>query len=231
MAYLHIMPTPTRRHMSRICRLLEGAYGPRPLKRWGRAVSVLVETILSQNTSNANSAAGYKILRRTFKTWDAVADAPTADVERAIRISGLSNIKAPRIQAILRQIREAHGRIDLEFLKDQSPEEAMAYLRAFAGVGPKTANCVLLFSFGMSVFPVDTHIHRLALRLGLIPAKATAEQAHDLLTPAIAPGDRYPLHVLLIAHGRAICKPANPRCGQCVLLKLCPTGQGRTNLS
>src|SRR4051794_6063752 len=105
------MPAPTSRHISRIRRLLEGAYGPRPLKRWGRAVPVLVETILSQNTSNANSAAGYRILRRTFKTWDAVADAPVADVERAIRISGLSNIKAPRIQAILRQIRDAHGRI------------------------------------------------------------------------------------------------------------------------
>ena len=103
----------------------------------------------------------------------------------------------------------------------------MAYLRAFAGVGPKTANCVLLFSFGMSVFPVDTHIHRLAIRLGLIPPKATAEQAHDLLTPAIAPQDRYPLHVLLIAHGRAICKPARPRCVECVLLDLCPTGLAR----
>lgn len=221
------MPAPTPRPMSHVRRLLESAYGPRPLKRWGRAVPVLVETILSQNTSNANSAAGYRILRRTFKTWDAVADAPTADVERAIRISGLSNIKAPRIQAILRQIRDAHGKIDLEFLKDRSPEEAKAYLRTFVGVGPKTANCVLLFSFGMPVFPVDTHIHRLALRLGLIPPNATADQAHDHLAPAIAPADRYPLHVLLIEHGRAICKPANPRCPQCVLLKLCLTGRAR----
>jgi endonuclease-3 len=217
--------------MSRIRRLLEGVYGARPLKHWGKAVPILVETILSQNTSNANSAAGYKILRRTFKTWDAVADARATDVERAIRISGLSNLKAPRIQAILRLIREKHGKIDLEFLKDRPPDEAMAYLRAFPGVGPKTANCVLLFSFGMPVFPVDTHIHRLAMRLGLILETASAEQAHDLLAPVIAPADRYPLHVLLIEHGRKICKPAKPRCPQCVLLKHCPTGVARTKIA
>jgi endonuclease-3 len=225
------MPQPTPRTMSRILRRLVRAYGPRPLRTWGRAVPVLVETILSQNTSNRNSQAGYRILRRTFKTWNAVADAPVEAVERAIRISGLSNIKAPRIQSILRQIRDAHGRIELEFLRDKPPADAMAYLRAFKGVGPKTANCVLLFSFGMPLFPVDTHIHRLAIRLGLIPPKATLEQAHDHLAEAIAPAERYPLHILLIEHGRKICKPRNPRCDQCVLLKLCPTGQVRTRLS
>jgi endonuclease-3 len=221
------MAKPTPATFSRILKRLEGVYGPRPLRRWGKAVPVLVETILSQNTSNRNSAAGFRILRRTFKTWDDVADAPVEEVERAIRISGLSNIKAPRIQAILRQIREAHGTIDLEFLKRSTPAEAMAYLRAFTGVGPKTANCVLLFSFGMPLFPVDTHIHRLAIRLGLIPAKATAEQAHDLLSEVIRPDERYPLHVLLIEHGRKVCKPRNPRCEECVLLKLCPTGRAR----
>jgi endonuclease-3 len=223
------MRTPSPRSMSRLVRLLEGAYGPRPLKHWGKGVPVLVETILSQNTSNANSAAGYKILRRTFKTWDAVADARATDVERAIRVAGLSNLKAPRIQAILREIREKHGKMDLEFLKDRTPADAMAYLRAFPGVGPKTANCVLLFSFGMGVFPVDTHIHRLAIRLALIPETASAERAHDLLAPAIAPADRYPLHVLLIEHGRKVCKPAKPRCAQCVLLKHCPTGRRRVD--
>jgi endonuclease-3 len=224
---IYRMPATDRAKMKRILRLLQREYGPRPLRLWGKAVPVLVETILSQNTSNRNSQAGYRILRRTFKTWDAVADAPVEKVERAIRISGLSNIKAPRIQSILRQIREEHGRIDLEFLKKRAPEEAMAYLRNFVGVGPKTANCLLLFSFGMPLFPVDTHIHRIALRMGLIPPEASAEQAHDLLAPAIAPEDRYSLHVLLIEHGRKVCKPRNPRCGQCVLLKLCPIGKFR----
>src|SRR5688572_22865017 len=132
--------------MSRILRALERRYGERPLRTWGKAVPVLVETILSQNTSNANSEAGYRILRRTFKTWDAVADAPVEQVERAIRISGLSNTKAPRIQSILREIRERHGRISLEFLKHYDPQAALEYLRAFKGVGPKTAHCTLLFA-------------------------------------------------------------------------------------
>src|SRR3569623_583993 len=189
-----------------VLRRLVAEHGPRPLKRWGEGVPVLVETILSQNTSNANSEAGFRILTRTFPTWDAVADAPVEQVERAIRVSGLSNTKAPRIQAILRQIREQRGTICLQFLAEQSPEEALAYLRSFRGVGPKTACCTLLFAFGHGVFPVDTHIHRLARRLGWIADSATAEQAHDLLTPSIPPAERYPLHVLLIAHGRKECK-------------------------
>jgi endonuclease-3 len=217
--------TNARRQMKVILRRLEKNYGPRPYRCWGKAVPCLVETILSQNTSNANSEAGFRILRRTFKTWDEVADVPVAQVARAISISGLSNIKAPRIQSILRQIRDRHGKIDLQFLKDWPPERAFKYLMAFDGVGPKTAYCVLMFSLGMPVFPVDTHIHRIAIRLGLIPPTASAEQAHDLLTPMIAPADRYAMHLLLIAHGREICIARNPRCGVCPLLDLCPTGK------
>jgi endonuclease-3 len=216
---------PAPPFMSRILRALVSRYGPRPLRTWGRGVPVLVETILSQNTSNANSEAGFRILRRTFPTWDDVADAPVEQVERAIRISGLSNTKAPRIQSILRQIRKRHGRISLEFLKRYTPTDALAYLRAFPGVGPKTANCTLLFAFGMPLFPVDTHIHRIAIRMGLIPPKATLEQAHDLLADKIKQDERYSLHVLLIEHGRKICKPGRPRCEECVLLKWCAYGR------
>jgi endonuclease-3 len=102
---------------------------------------VLVETILSQNTSNANSAAGYRQLRRRFKSWNQVADAPVEEVERHIRVSGLSKQKAPRIQAILRQIRADHGKIDLQHLKELDDQAAYEYLRRFPGVGPKTAHC------------------------------------------------------------------------------------------
>jgi endonuclease-3 len=182
---------------------------------------VLVETILSQNTSNANSEAGFRILRRTFRTWDDVADAPAEQVERAIRISGLSNTKAPRIQSILRQIRQRHGRITLEFLRNYEPAAALEYLKAFHGVGPKTANCTLLFAFGMPLFPVDTHIHRIAIRMGFIAPKATLEQAHDVLAEAIRPDQRYSLHVLLIEHGRKVCKASRPRCDQCVIRRWC----------
>ena len=211
--------------MSRILVALEKEYGPRPLRTWGKGVPVLVETILSQNTSNANSEAGFRILRRTFRTWDDVADAPVEQVERAIRISGLSNTKAPRIQSILRQIRERRGRISLEFLRKYEPAAAVEYLREFHGVGPKTANCTLLFAFGMPLFPVDTHIHRIAIRMGFVEPKATLEQAHDVLADAIRPDQRYSLHVLLIEHGRKVCKAGRPRCDQCVIRRWCAYGR------
>jgi endonuclease III len=214
--------------MRRILPLLRRAYGPRPPECWGDGVSVLVDTILSQNTSAANSDAGYRQLRRRFRSWNQVADAPVEEVERHIRVSGLSNQKAPRIQAILRRIRDERGRIDLQFLRDLPDDKAYAYLRAFPGVGPKTACCTLLFAFNKALFPVDTHIHRIARRLGLVGPRATADQAHDLLTPRIAPQDRYETHVLLIEHGRKTCRAINPRCSECALLKLCPYGRQRT---
>lgn len=206
-----------------LLRRLVKAYGPRPPRRWGNAVSVLVETILSQNTNNANSNAGFRRLRRRLRTWDAVADAPAEQVEAAIRVSGLSRIKAPRIQAILRQIRQERGRITLEFLERMPPDEAIAYLSAFDGIGPKTARCVLLFAFASPVFPVDTHIHRIAQRLGLIDAKCSADEAHERLTAMIRPDDRYAMHLLLIEHGRRVCRAGNPQCDECILKDLCPS--------
>ncbi len=224
------MARPSRVTSRRILDLLRHAYGARPWKCWGDGVSVLVDTILSQNTSAANSNAGYRQLRRRFRSWNQVADAPVEEVERHIRVSGLSNLKAPRIQAILRQLRSDRGQIDLQHLAKMDDEQALDYLLHFPGVGPKTAHCVLLFAFGKSVFPVDTHIHRIARRLGLINAKTTADQAHDRLKPIIAPEDRYEMHVLLIEHGRKTCRAINPKCDQCVLRRMCPWGQTRQYL-
>lgn len=221
------MASPTKRTLARIVDILRHTYGPRPPKIWGKCVDVLVDTILSQNTSNANSAAGYRQLRRRFKSWNQVADAPVEEVERHIRVSGLSRQKAPRIQAILRQIRAEHGKIDLQHLNDLDEQTAYDYLRRFPGVGPKTAHCTLLFAFGMAMFPVDTHIHRIALRVGLVPPKTTADQTAALLTPLIAPADRYETHVLLIDHGRKTCRATNPRCDECPLLRMCPEGKSR----
>lgn len=204
---------------------LRRRYGRRDWTCWGDGISVLVETILSQNTSNANSQAGFKRLWRAYRSWNKVAHAPVEDVERCIRISGLSRQKAPRIQYILREIRRRHRKMSLQFLAEMTEQEAFDYLTAFKGIGPKTANCVLLFAFGKAVFPVDTHIHRIAIRLGVIPKNSTAEQAHDLLKPMVRPKDRYEMHVLLIEHGRKTCKAARPLCGECVLLWKCDFGK------
>jgi endonuclease-3 len=218
-------PKPAK--MRRILALLEKAYGKRETKCWGSGVDVLIDTILSQNTSAANSDAGYKRLRRQFRSWNQVANASVDDVEKCIRISGLSRIKAPRIQQILREIKSDRGKIDLQFLVGMDDASAHTYLTNFKGIGPKTAACTLLFAFGKSVFPVDTHIHRIARRLELISPKTTAEQAQQILTPTIQPSDRYAMHVLLIQHGRKTCRAINPKCDECVLLKLCPYGKMR----
>ena len=186
---------------------------------------MLVGTILSQNTNDSNSSAGYKKLTRKLATWDAVADAPTGQVERCIRVSGLAKTKAPRIQAILREIRRRSGRVELGFLAEMDDDEAFRTLTAFKGVGPKTALCTLLLAMGRAVFPVDTHILRIARRLGVLDEKVPFAMAHEVLGPLIRPRDRYAMHVLLIAHGRGVCKAGRPLCGHCGILQPCPHGQ------
>src|SRR3954470_23885613 len=126
-----------RSGMKHVLQLLVKTYGRRDYKCWGKGVDVLVDTILSQNTSNANSDAGYKRLRRRFRSWNQVATAPVDEVEKCIRISGLSRIKAPRIQQILSQIKADQGKIDLQFLSDLEDIAAHEYLCRFKGVGPK----------------------------------------------------------------------------------------------
>ena len=205
--------------------LLRRAYGRRRPEQRADPVGVLMGTILSQNTNRTNSSAGYSRLREAFASWQQMADAPVRRITNCIRTSGLARIKAPRMRSILRQIRADRGEISLDFLADLPPQEAYRYLVGFDGVGPKTAWCVLLFAFGMKVFPVDTHIRRIAVRLGVIDPSTSPEKAHDILMPLIRPDDRYEMHVLGIAHGRQRCLARKPKCPQCNLLKLCPHGQ------
>lgn len=221
-------PPEARRKLRRVLRRLRGDFGPRKWRPGGSAVGVLVGTILSQNTTGANAGAGFRRLWRRFRSWSAVADAPAGEIERCIRVCGLSRIKAPRIQGILQRIRarpESGRRVSLEFLRRWPDRKAQEYLLAFDGVGPKTAACVLMFAFGKKLFPVDTHIRRIAVRLGVVPPGTSPEAAQDLLTPRIAPKDRYAMHLLLIAHGREACRARSPRCEVCSLLDLCRHGR------
>ena len=145
-------------------------------------LGALVATILSQNTSDLNSGRAYASLRTAFpEGWDTVRTANVSDVAGAIRPGGLAQMKAPRIQAILQDVHERHGRTDLDHIRAWDDEDIRAFLRSFPGVGPKTAACVLMFNLGRPVLPVDTHVHRVAGRLGLIGPKTTADQAHDQL--------------------------------------------------
>ena len=190
-------------------------------------MDTLVLTVLSQNTNDANSLEGFRRLKARFHDWGAVERAPWRRVVSAIRVSGLGNTKARRIQEILRRIHEGQRGYSLGFLKRWDMERARAYLLALPGVGPKTAACVLLFGFGWPVFPVDTHIHRVSIRLGLIDGGTTAERAHSALQLLTPDAWVYPLHMLIIRHGRAVCHARRPECGECVLGDVCPYGRER----
>jgi endonuclease-3 len=240
-AMLSVMPkTPakpkrvrTRRHANvaripEIIARLQEAYGIPEWHPYHEPIAELVLTILSQNTSDANSGRAFVRLLERFPTWDAIADAPLGEVIDAIQPGGLAPTKAPRIQAALRDIRERVGGFDLRFLSGMPLEAARAWLRELHGVGPKTVACVLLFSLGMPAMPVDTHVFRVATRLALIPERAgnaamTPEKAHDLLESTVPPGDFYAFHIGLIKHGRRTCIAQRPRCPECVLVDLCPS--------
>ncbi len=206
-----------------IVRLLERVYGPRPWRCWGRPLDGLIGTVLSQHTSDTNSDAAYESLRRAFPTWRACMEARPERVERAIRRGGLARQKTRSIQAILRSIQADRGTLSLDFLARWPLRRAREYLLALPGVGPKTAACVLMFNLGRPALPVDTHVHRLARRLGLIPDNASAVEAHEILGAACPRRLVYPFHVLLIEHGREVCRARNPRCDECILAGICPS--------
>jgi endonuclease III len=185
-------------------------------------LSELVAVILSQHTSDLNSERAFESLRARFPSWEAVRQAPTGDVIDSIRSGGLAVIKAPRIQRVLDQVQAARGELSLDFLADLSLDDARAFLRTLDGVGPKSAACVLLFSLDKPAMPVDTHVHRVAGRLGLIPPRTTADAAHEQLERMVPPADVYRFHVGLIQHGRAVCRAQRPRCPECPVNALCP---------
>lgn len=196
-------------------------YGEPERKTRRDPLSELVLTILSQNTSDANSGRAYRSLTQRYASWEELLAASTDEVADAIRVGGLANVKAPRIQSILQQLRDERGQLDLDFLEEMPLAEARSYLLRLHGVGPKTAACVLLFSLERPALPVDTHVHRVALRVGLIPESASAEKAHTLLEALLPAQDYYAFHLLMIRHGRTLCKASSPLCDQCPLAGRC----------
>jgi endonuclease-3 len=213
----------TPRRVRAITRRLERRFGELIPPRASDPLEELILTVLSQHTSDVNAERACTSLRAVYPSWEGVVAAPEAAVADAIRSGGLANTKAPRIQAILREVHDREGSYDLSRLRDLTDSEARAYLTSLPGIGPKTAAVVLSFSLGRDAIPVDTHVHRVARRLGLVPATASAERADRLLHDLVPEGLRTRLHVGLIRLGREICKAPTPRCAVCPLKDLCPT--------
>jgi endonuclease-3 len=209
---------PKIRHIIEELRATYGAprLGPRldPL-------DVLIETILSQSTTDINSGRAFENLKRRFPSWEQARRARVASIEAAIRSGGLARQKSRRIKAILNEIYERRGSLDLSFLCSAPIEDAVQFLSSLKGVGPKTLACTLLFACQRPLFPVDTHIFRIGQRLGLLPKKCSLEEAHRQMAELFPAERYYEIHINLIRHGRKICRPRNPRCQECCLIECC----------
>jgi endonuclease-3 len=188
-------------------------------------LGTLIETMLSHRTADPQTWAAYQELRRRFPAWEEVVAAPVAQVDEAIERTTFHEQKAPRIQKVLARVKEDHGSFDLDFLNDMPLNEANAWLQSLGGVGPKTAACVLLFACQRPVLPVDTHVHRVSIRLGLIGPKVSADNAHAQLL-ALLPDpqnarDVLALHRNMLLHGQRICVWSQPKCQKCVIREWC----------
>lgn len=184
-------------------------------------LEVLIRTVLSQNTNDRNRDLAYGELRKRFPRWEDLVEADPREIAAAIKVGGLARQKSSRIRDILRWVQARWGRMTLAPLCAMGTDEIMETLLGLKGVGLKTANCVLAFGCGRDAFPVDTHILRIAKRLGVLPGGTTAEKAHSLLARLVPPGKGTPLHLDLIRYGREICRARQPRCGRCLFPDLC----------
>jgi len=219
-----------QKKIKRLANLLDKEYGRKIWRKSGNPTSVLMGTILSQNTSDHNSHRAFDNLISRFPDWEEVRKAPVSKIEKTIRTGGLSRIKAKRIKDILNQIHNNDSDINLSFLKKWKTDAIMDYLKGFKGVGDKTIACVLLFSLGRPVIPVDTHVLRLSRRLGLVPEESDANKAFRFLQESVPEDLVYPLHLNLIEHGRKVCKAQNPRCGECMIFSLCEFEEKKNQL-
>lgn len=200
---------------------LKAVYGVPECERGLDPLDVLIETILSQSTTNVNSQRAFESLKRRFPSWEQARRARASSIEAAIRSGGLARQKSVRIKNLLNEIHARLGSLDLSFLHTSPLEEAAGFLASFKGVGPKTVACTLLFACDRPVFPIDTHIFRISRRLGLIPERCSDEEAHQTMAEIIPPSRYYEVHVNLIRHGRKVCRPSNPSCEQCCLIDYC----------
>ena len=183
----------------------------------------LIFTVLTQNTSDINAEKSFGNLKLAYKSWEEIITSPNLKLEKTIRSGGLAKQKSERIKKILSEIYTRLEKFDLSILKTMSYDEVKNWLISLPGVGPKTTAVVMSFALQLPAFPVDTHIHRISKRLGFIKNKTSAEKAHIIMEKLVPPQDKFYFHILLITHGRKICKAINPKCSSCPISLYCPS--------
>lgn len=198
-------------------------YGERPLEPRREPMHELISTMLSHRTTHDNEEMAYRRMRERFGSWEAIRDAPVEALSEAISTATFPEAKAPNIQQALAQIIAEGEEASLELLRDMPAEEGLAWLMALPGVGIKTASLVLLFCFSKPLLPVDTHVHRVSQRLGLIGPKVSANAAHKLLLDLLPqdPHVLYNFHVTMLRHGQRLCVWGTPHCERCPLRERC----------
>ncbi len=216
-----------RRKTRRAVAALEGRFG---VPEWGGArepLDALVQTVLSQSTSDVNSGRAFRMLKAQFPTWERAHEAGPRKIEEAIRSGGLARQKSTRIHKLLGWVHERFGRFDLACVREMGDEEVFELLLPLAGVGVKTVAVMLLFACGRDCFAVDTHVHRIVRRLGLVPEKASAEKTFHLMRPLVPKGKALSFHVNLLKLGRSLCRPTAPACAACPLRRMCAHAKAR----
>ncbi len=219
--YGEVAESDLKRKAAAINRILTKIYGEKSACSDEDPIDTLVETILSQNTTDLNSHRSFLALKSAYSDWNNLLGEDPSVVAKVIRSGGLPDIKARRIIGALEFIKRERGAIELDFLRDMSTSEADRWLARIKGVGPKTRSIVLLFSLGMPAFPVDTHVHRVTRRLGLIGPKVSREDAQEVLGALVPASQYYNFHINLIEHGRSVCRARRPECDACIVSRAC----------
>ena len=220
-----------KKKIEKINTLLIECFGqPDRPKNLPAPLDTIIGTILSQNTNDQNSYRAYKNLKDNFKTWDQLAELKPIQIEKIIKVAGLGKQKSKAIHELLQSLKKNKNLISLDHIKNNSDEEILDELTSYNGVGVKTASCVLLFSLNRNICPVDTHVHRTLNRIGLVKTNIPEKTFYVLLNK-IPDGTAHSFHTNLIRLGREICKPANPNCSVCPLLKICKFDHKNINVN
>jgi len=219
-----------RRKTERAAAALEERFGVPEWDGPEPPLDALVRTILSQSTSDVNSGRAFDSLKKQFPEWEAALAAGPGPIETAIRSGGLARQKSVRIHKLLGWVRERFGSLDMGFLCGLPTEEVFGLLLPLDGIGVKTIAVMLLFACGRDVFPVDTHVHRIVRRVGLVPEKASAERTFEQMRPLVPEGKGLSFHLNLLELGRTVCRPTDPECPACPLRRMCAYAKSRRGM-